>query len=422
MTNALPLSRRGLLASAAAFGLSLNYLGSVAFAAADAGLARRKLVVIVCRGAMDGLSVFPAVGDSNYARLRGPIAVPGFGAANGALKIDSTFGLHPSLAAVHRLALAGQARIAPAVATPDRSRSHFEAQDALESGVSVAYGSSGWLNRALQAMAPSRKVTALSMGPQLPLILRGKIEATTWSPGALDTQNARLTQVLSDLYAKDPLLGPALATGLEAQAIARQAGITDVERPSRRGDYAANMSNGAAQQASVAHQKDISRVLGKALAGLMAADHGPSIAAMSVLGFDTHVRQRERIAERLAYVDGLVEGLANGLGPRWKDTVVVAITEFGRTAHVNGNEGTDHGTASAALLAGGAIRPGGIVGDWPTLQQPKLFESRDVAPTMDMRSLLKGVMADHLAIDRGALDTLVFPGSAPAKPAANLIG
>jgi uncharacterized protein (DUF1501 family) len=263
------------------------------------------------------------------------------------------------------------------------------------------------------------------MGPQLPLILRGKIEATTWAPGQLDPRNARLTQVLSDLYAKDDLLGPALAAGLEADAIAKNAGVTDLDRAARRGRPGGGggdmMGGGDARYAeAIARQKGVAQNLGKALAGLMAADRGPSIAAMSILGFDTHVNQKARIAERLAYVDGVVEGMAGGLGAKWNDTVIVAVTEFGRTAKVNGNAGTDHGTASAVLLAGGALRPGGIVGDWPTLAQARLYESRDVAPTMDMRSLLKGVMAEHLKIERTALDTVVFPNSAAAKPASNI--
>lgn len=426
MTETRTLSRRSLLASAAALGVTVNFLGNVAFAAADGALAKRKLVVIVCRGAMDGLSVFPPVGEPGYAALRGPIAVPAFGTPGGALKIDGHFGLHPSLVSVHKLALAGKARIAPAVATPDRSRSHFEGQDVLESGVGTTLSSSGWLNRAMQAISVSRKVSGLSIGTEMPLILRGKLPVTTWAPGRLDSENERLTQVLSDLYAHDALLGPALASGLEASAIAEQAGVADAERPRRRGGGGARAmhNTGQADQAASepARRRDVAKDFGKAVAALMAAEHGPSIAAISLNGFDTHAKQKDRVAERLGYLDSLIDGIAVGLGAKWSDTAVVAVTEFGRTAHVNGNQGTDHGTASAALLAGGAVKAGGIIGDWPTLQQARLYENRDLAPTLDMRGLLKGVLAEHLALDKGQLETVVFPDSARAAPASNLIG
>ena len=174
MTPSFALSRRSALAAAAGIGVSVTFLGRQAFAAVDGDLARRKLVVIVCRGAMDGLSVSPPVGDANYRSLRGEIAIAGFDQPGGALRLDDTFGLHPKLETVHALALKGQARIAPAVATPDRARSHFEAQDVLESGSSVVYGaSSGWLNRAMESLAP-RKMEAISVGAQAPLILRGR--------------------------------------------------------------------------------------------------------------------------------------------------------------------------------------------------------------------------------------------------------
>ena len=124
---------------------------------------------------------------------------------------------------------------------------------------------------------------------------------------------------------------------------------------------------------------------------------------------------------RLASLDALVDGLHTGLGPVWKDTVVLAVTEFGRTARANGTGGTDHGTGSTALILGGALKPGGIVGDWPTLKETALFENRDTAPTVDMRGLFKGVLADHMGVDRRALETTVFPDSAAARPVTGLV-
>jgi uncharacterized protein (DUF1501 family) len=166
------------------------------------------------------------------------------------------------------------------------------------------------------------------------------------------------------------------------------------------------------------------RQIGATLAGFMIQPGGPQVAAVSIDGFDTHANQgssQGQLATRLAYLDASLDGLAQGLGPAWKDTVVVVATEFGRTAHVNGTGGTDHGTASTALLLGGALKKGGIVGDWPTLAQAKLFENRDTAPTLDMRGLFKGLLTEHLALDRRALDTTVFPDSAGVAPATGIV-
>ena len=156
----------------------------------------------------------------------------------------------------------------------------------------------------------------------------------------------------------------------------------------------------------------------------MIEPNGPQVAAISVDGFDTHANQGNadgQLGNRLAYLDAVIDGLQTGLGPEWNNTVVVAATEFGRTAHVNGTRGTDHGTASTALIAGGALKPGGIVGDWPTLAQGRLFEARDTAPTLDMRGLFKGVLAEQLGVDRRALDTVVFPDSAGVAPVAGIV-
>ena len=148
---------------------------------------------------------------------------------------------------------------------------------------------------------------------------------------------------------------------------------------------------------------------------------GPTVAAISLDGFDSHAGQANLLNGRFAYMDAVLDGIRQGLGPEWKNTVVLVATEFGRTARANGTGGTDHGTGSTALILGGALKPGGIVGDWPTLKSNALYENRDVAPTLDMRALFKGVLADHMGVDRKALDTAIFPDSAAAKPVANLV-
>lgn len=395
------LNRRALLG----LGISVSFLGTQAFAAAEGDLANKKLVVVICRGGMDGLSVSPPVGDADYAALRGAIAMR----PDQVLKLDDTFGLHPELKTVHALAQQGQARIAPAIASPDRARSHFEAQDVLETGAAGVYGAeTGWLNRTLEALAPVRKVEGLSVGTIAPLILRGKVQAASWSPGKGVDETARLPTLLQDLYKTDPLLGPAFARGLETETMAQLA-MTALAAPSPMAGAPARGGGEAA------------RKLGSTLGGFMTQADGPQIAAISLDGFDTHAGQTGQIATRLSYMDAVLAGLHSGLGAEWKNTVVVVVTEFGRTARVNGTGGTDHGTGSTGLVLGGALKRGGIVGDWPTLKQAALFENRDTAPTLDTRSLFKGLLADHMGVDRTALEKTVFPDSAGARPVTGLV-
>jgi len=405
-------TRRGLLAGAASFGLALELIAVPAIAA-DADLARRKVIVVICRGGMDGLSVAPPVGDSEYRGLRGALALN-----DAALPLDGTFGLHPALTSVHALAQAGEARIAPAIATPDRARSHFEAQDVLETGAAGVYSAaSGWLNRAVEALSTHRKIDALSVGATAPLILRGKVQTASWSPGRTVDAEARLPTLLQDLYRNDPLLGPALARGLATEVMAQAATADMAAQPAAMTGPAPTA--GGAQ--ALRQGRDAARALGVSLAGFMREPNGPQVAAISLDGFDSHANQAGLLNQRLAYMDGALDGLHAGLGPEWKNTVVLVATEFGRTARVNGTAGTDHGTASTALVLGGALKKGGIVGDWPTLKQNALFENRDLAPTLDMRGLFKGVLAEHMGVDRAVLESKVFPDSAAAKPVLGLV-
>jgi len=432
-----PLSRRSLLQQAAGLGVSVSFLGGSAFAAADGAMAKRKMVVVICRGGMDGLSVSPPVGDPDYAVLRGAVAVT----PDQALKLDGTFGLHPALESVHALALKGQARIAPAIASPDRARSHFEAQDVLETGAAEVYGvGTGWLNRTLEAMGPSN-VEALSVGATAPLILRGKVQAASWSPGQGVDETARLPTLLQDLYKADPIMGRAFARGLETEAMAQQAmtGLNPAPTPvstettmmaatpmwrnavNAQGMTPSAMAPKAQAVAGQRQGREAARKLGSTLAGFMVQAGGPRIAAISLDGWDTHAGQVGQLNTRLSYLDAVLDGLNTGLGAAWSDTVVVVATEFGRTARVNGTGGTDHGTGSTALVLGGGLKKGGIIGDWPTLKQEALFENRDLRPTLDMRGLFKGVLAEHMGVDRAALETKVFPDSAEARPVSGLV-
>lgn len=388
MTAVPHLHRRSLLTGLGlALGVDLAFTGR---ARAQTGEAPRKLVFIIARGAMDGLSVTVPWSDPDYARWRGDLAVRPPGEPDGALALGEGFGLHPALTGLHGLHAAGQLRFAPAVAIPARVRSHFDAQDVLENGgADLRAESDGWLNRALQA-AGGR--AGLAVGAQTPLILRGAAPTSSWAPGGRLRGDDRVVSLVQDLYVDDALLGPALSRGLETQAMAAEAGAGGAVR---RGDAEA---------------------LGRSVARLMAGEGGADVVALSVDGWDTHARQAPQLAVRLAGLDGLVAGLREGLGEGWARTLVVIATEFGRTVRVNGTQGTDHGTGASLLLAGGALAPGGPVGDWPGLAEGRLFEGRDLTPTLDVRSAFKGVLRDHLGVDRAALDARVFPGSAREAP------
>lgn len=385
MTRSFEINRRLLLGGALG-GVSLAFAGR----AAARGTERKKLVVIVARGAMDGLSVVVPYADANYVPLRGALAVAAPGQAGGALDMGGGFGLHPALTGLHALHQADQMRFAPAVAIPVRVRSHFDAQDVLENGgEGLRQQDDGWLNRALVAAGGPK---GLSIGAQTPLILRGAADTSSWSPGGRVTGQDRIAALLQDMYVEDPLLATSLARGLETDAMAMTVGDGT---PLRRNDV-----NG----------------LGQAVARLMTGEAGADVVALSVDGWDTHARQNAQLQTRLAGLDQVIGGLREGLGEQWADTVVVVATEFGRTARANGTQGSDHGTASSLLLAGGALKPGGPIGDWPTLAESRLFEGRDLAPTLDVRSVFKGVLRDHLGVDRAALDARVFPGSAVEAP------
>lgn len=203
-----------------------------------------------------------------------------------------------------------------------------------------------------------------------------------------------------DLYAEDALLGPALASGLQTEAMADMA--LDGQRLGPR---------------------DIAG-LGRGVAGLMTGPEGADVVALSLDGYDTHARQgadEGALAIRLAILDQVIDGLRAGLGEQWSRTALVVATEFGRTARVNGTGGTDHGTASTLILAGGAVRPGGLIGDWPSLADNRLYEGRDLAPTLDVRSVFKGLLRDHLGLDAADIDQTIFPESGDAPALSGLV-
>ena len=395
----LPTSRRALLLGGASFA-AWAYLPK--FARAADGRDPR-LIVVILRGALDGLATVAPVGDPDYAALHGSIALNSDG-AHAATMLDSFFALHPSMPEFARMYRENHAAVIHAVATPYRDRSHFDGQDVLESGFAgPGRVQSGWLNRALEGLPRGERVMgALAVGPTTPLVLRGAAPTVGWSPVALPQADDDTAARLLELYRhRDPQLAKALTQGLQLDKVAQG----DDMRPKPG-------INGM-------------RVVARGAAKLMVADDGPRIAALAFDGWDTHANEGGpvgRLAQLLAGLDGALAEFESGLGTHWRDTAVVVATEFGRTVRINGTEGTDHGTGTIALLAGGAIRGGRVIANWPSLRPASLYEGRDLAPTTDLRVVIKGVLADHLGLSERVLAETVFPDSATARPMKGLIG
>jgi uncharacterized protein (DUF1501 family) len=397
------LSRRALLVSGGAM-FAWAYLPRPARAA---GARDPRLVVIVLRGGLDGLAAVAPIGDPNYAGLHGPIALSLSG-EQPAIPLDGFFALHPAMPTFAQLYRQGHAAIVHAAATSYRQRSHFDGQDVLESGQpGPGLTQSGWLNRAIGAMPRGDRVPVkggLAVGPSTALIMRGSVPVLGWAPQVLATASDDLAARVMDLYAqRDPILKAALAKGLETERMASREG----------------MSGSAAQP------RGGMRLVAEGAAKLMAADDGPRIAALAFDGWDTHANEGGaigRLAQLLGGLDGAFDALQKGLGERWKDTSVVAITEFGRTARINGTSGTDHGTGTVAFLAGGAVKGGRIVADWPGLREEQLYERRDLKPTTDLRAVLKGLLAEQFDLSAAVLGETVFPQTAGLKPMTGLIG
>lgn len=397
-------TRRSLLTGATAC-VAAAMLPHIASAA---GARDPRLVVVILRGALDGLSAVAPLGDPSYADLHGALALQRTG-DHPALPLGDFFGLNPSMTNFARLYDARQAMIVHATATNYRERSHFDGQDVLESGMpGPAMTQSGWLNRAVAAMPAGERVKApraLAVGYNAPLVMRGPAPILGWAPSGLTPPTDDLVQRLMQVYDHaDPTLGAALRAGLDADQMANKQGM-DQLKPG--GDIALQMKKAA---------------LGASR--LMAAPDGPRIAALAVDGWDTHANEggaTGRLAQLLGGLDGLFAAFESELGPSWKDTVVVAVTEFGRTAHINGTVGTDHGTGTVAFLAGGAVAGGRVLADWPGLKVADLYEARDLKPTTDLRAVLKGVLADHLGLSPRALAESVFPNTIGVKPMGGLI-
>ena len=390
-------TRRRMLAAALGAG-ALSPWSTLSFAGA-AGSDRR-FVFVILRGGLDGLSAVPAIGDPEFAPARGALAQ--FGAAP-PLALDSTFALHPNLGALHAMYGRGELAVVHAVGLPYRERSHFDAQQVLESGGAQPYElATGWLGRALARS----NAKSLALNTAVPLVLRGPGVVDTWAPSTLPDPGADLVARLGRMYANDPVL----ATALErAKALHLDGAMPDM---------AAGNAMGNARGGNFS-------LLATRAAEFLAQPAGPQAAVLEVSGWDTHANQANPngpLANYLRQLDSGLAALREGLLPSgtWDRSVVVVATEFGREVAINGTLGTDHGTGAAAFVLGGAVRGGRVVADWPGLAKRDRNEGRDLKITTDLRAVLKSVLSDHLRLATRELDDTVFPGSASLRPLALL--
>lgn len=395
----MPLSRRDFLlrlGAAGACGLMAG-LPRLSFASLPTD---QRFILVILRGALDGLAAVAPYGDRDYKGQRKALAFGQPGEAEGVLNLDGFFGLNPAMKPLLSLYQQNQMAIVHAVATSYRSRSHFDAQNLLENGTVRPGGHEGWLNRALVALNAD-KGSAMAFNRQVPLVLQGSIGVASWAPkkGELN-EESNYMQRISALYAKDPHLAAAYDDAIRAQGMADMALSEEDQKASGKAKGPEHLLTTA-----------------QAAAAFLAKEDGPRMAVLEAGGWDTHARQgtvNGALAPKLADLAEALAILPRAMGGVWSKTTVVVVTEFGRTVSENGTGGTDHGTGTVAFVLGGAIRGGQVLGRWPGLAEDKLFEGRDLYPTTDLRSLLKTVLYSRMGASRSILENQVFPGSSDA--------
>ncbi|WP_211276774.1 DUF1501 domain-containing protein [Erythrobacter tepidarius] len=374
------LNRRTLIAGSLALGVGTLALPRIALAQASG---TRNLLFVLLRGAADGMAMLAPVGDPGFEALRGATLAD----YENTPRISSFFALHPAFVEIGKATQAGEALFIHAAATAYRERSHFDGQNLLETGGTAPYASKdGWLNRLVGLLAESPRgevPRALALAQQVPLALRGEAPVSSYAPSALPDPSADFMARVAALYEGDAELAGLWSRALETRAMAG-----NDKRNSLR-DAGAN---------------------GALVASLMQGPQGARIAMVELGGWDTHANQRGAFARSARQLDALLAAYKAGMGEQWAQTLVLVATEFGRTAKLNGTNGTDHGTGGAALVLGGGVRGGRVLADWPGLAESRLYEGRDLAPTMALESVLAGAVAEHFGLDPAATLARLFPG------------
>ncbi|MEA1084162.1 DUF1501 domain-containing protein [Sphingomonas sp. CD22] len=380
------MDRRSFLA-AGGLGLLGSFAPRMAFAKAATA---KRFVFIIQRGAADGLGTIGAVGDPAFVGARGDLAAD----LTSGTKLDAMFALHPAMANAAALYGKGQALFAHAIASPYRDRSHFDGQNVLETGGIGAYQlKDGWMNRLL-GVVPTDDAKAIAIAATVPMALRGRREVASYAPSSLPDASDDLLARVTQLYQGDAQLH-----GLWNEAMQTRQLTGDLTRDNGR--------NAAATGALAAR--------------LLAPANGARIATIETGGWDTHAGQRGRLATQLKGLDAMLGALQAGLGPVWEDTLVLVATEFGRTVAINGTGGTDHGTGTAAMLFGGAVRGGRVLADWPGLAPASLYEARDLKPTTPLDAFIGGAVADHFAVEPPRAMAALFPASAKTAAIEGLL-
>jgi uncharacterized protein (DUF1501 family) len=357
----------------------------ISFASANTD---RRFIFIIQRGAADGLNTVIPYADPAYAKLRGALAIE----VSQATKLDGMFALHPSLAETAKLYANKQALFVHAVASPYRSRSHFDGQNVLETGGTTAYQmKDGWMNRLL-TLLPSVQNEAIAFATTVPMALRGKIEVASYAPSALPQASDDLLMRVEQLYAEDTQLHSLWTAAMEANNMADDAGA-----------------------------KQDPASFGKLAASFLAKADGPRIAMIETGGWDTHTGQEGRLARQLTSLDTMIAAIRDGLGPIWQKTTIVVATEFGRTASSNGTGGTDHGTGSTAMILGGDVNGGKVIADWPGLSASNLYEGRDLKPTTNLNTLITSITGAGFGIDPARIAKTLFPETTSSKAIEGLL-
>lgn len=373
------LNRRTMLAGSMVLGASSLAAPRMAFANAPG---ERNMLFVLLRGAMDGMAMLAPTGDPGYEALRGA-ALPDY---EGAMRIDPLFQLHPAFENVGKAYTMGDALFVHATATSYRDRSHFDGQDLLETGGTKPHSlRQGWLNRLVGLMSDGQAPRALAIAPTMPLALRGDAPASNYAPSALPEASADFMDRVAKLYADDDQLASLFAAALETRDMAANDGLKNLRDATAAGELAAS---------------------------LMRGEDGARIAMIELGGWDTHANQRGAFNRPARQLDTLLGAYARAMGAAWDNTLVMVATEFGRTARYNGTNGTDHGTASAALLMGGAVKGRRVLGDWPGLASNQLYQGRDLRPTTALESVLAGAVSEHFALDTARAMERLFPGRA----------
>lgn len=388
----------GLLSTSTIISIGLHGL---AVKAAAPNKNNKRLIVIFLRGAVDGLNVIVPYQEANYYQSRPKIAIPKPGLQGGAIDLDGRFGLHPALSSIAPLWKQGTLAFTHACGSPDRTRSHFDAQDYMESGTPGQKNTpDGWMNRLLSVMSTDSPVQALNTSTTTPRILSGKMAVASFELGknagrrsALD--RPQIATAFDRLYNDSDQLGAAYR---ESRA-ARQTLLADLDaemKAANNGAPTADNFPGEAMQ----------------LGRLMARDSSIQLAFLALGGWDTHVNQGSSQGQLAGRLRPLGQGLANlvqGLGDVYPESAIVVISEFGRTVRENGNGGTDHGHGNVMWVLGGKIKGGKVYGKWPGLDESQLHEKRDLAVTTDFRDVIATLLESHLGLDREKIDQ-VFPG------------